>query len=71
MTAITTDIAIAAKVHLDVLAEFAAVVEARMEHTANPFAQDSLADLLVTLADQKVAYESLLAAAQPPMPLAA
>ena len=44
------------QVHLSVLDEFIAVVQKKLEETVNPFARDSLKDLLGTLAEQRDSY---------------
>ncbi|WP_207461095.1 hypothetical protein [Azospirillum sp. SYSU D00513] len=50
------DIAHSANVHLSVLNEFIAVVQRKLSETANPFARDSLSDMLADLVEQRGVY---------------
>ncbi|HYH20583.1 MAG TPA: hypothetical protein VD995_18400 [Azospirillum sp.] len=63
---ISNDVFAATQVHLSVLDEFIAVVQKKLDETPNPFARDSLKDLLGSLTDQRdsyVAYADPVAAA--------
>lgn len=51
-----SEILSAAALHLEVLDAFIAVVRDKMAGTADPFARDSLADLLTNLTDQRDTY---------------
>ncbi len=59
--AISNDIVSAATVHLNVLDEFIATVQTKLDENSNPFVRDSLTDLLSSLRDQREGY-SLFAA---------
>ncbi|WP_247887481.1 hypothetical protein [Azospirillum sp. SYSU D00513] len=48
-----------AKLHLSVLDDFIAVVEQKLTETANPFARDSLCDMLANLREQRDGYLTL------------
>lgn len=63
-----SDILCAATLHLEVLDAFIAVARDKMAGTANPFARDSLNDLVGSLAEQRETY---LAFAAPLADLAA
>lgn len=52
----SSEIFSAATVHLGVLDEFIAVVEGKLAETVNPFARDSLNDLLASLTEQRETY---------------
>lgn len=52
----SSEIFSAATVHLGVLDEFIAVVEGKLAETVNPFARDSLGDLLASLTEQRETY---------------
>lgn len=64
----SADILGAASLHLEVLDAFIAVARDKMAGTSNPFARDSLNDLLGSLAEQRETY---LAFAAPLADLAA
>lgn len=57
----SNDIVAAASVHLNILDEFIATVQKKMDEAVNPFVRDSLVDLLANLRDQREGY-SLFAA---------
>ncbi|MBP2292647.1 hypothetical protein [Azospirillum rugosum] len=57
----SNDVVAAASVHLNILDEFIATVQKKMDETVNPFVRDSLVDLLANLRDQREGY-SLFAA---------
>ncbi len=57
--ALSTDLLAAAALHLDVLDDFIAVVQDKLSATDNPFARDSLTDLLANLTDQRDGYLAL------------
>ena len=52
-------VARSAKLHLSVLDDFIAVVERKLTETANPFARDSLSDMLADLREQRDGYLTL------------
>ncbi|HYG87339.1 MAG TPA: hypothetical protein VD978_13860 [Azospirillum sp.] len=54
--ALSNDVVVAARTHLNILDEHIAVVQKKLEETVNPFARDSLKDLLGNLADQRDSY---------------
>lgn len=58
---LSNDIISAATVHLNVLDEFIATVQTKLDENSNPFVRDSLSDLLSSLRDQREGY-SLFAA---------
>ncbi len=62
-TALSAEIVDAAALHLDLLGDFIAVVQGRLAQDAlvagNPFARDSLTDLLASLIDQRDTYLAL------------
>ncbi|HEY0837623.1 MAG TPA: hypothetical protein VGE72_27155 [Azospirillum sp.] len=53
---LSSDVFAATQVHLSVLDEFIAVVQKKLDETPNPFARDSLRDLLCSLTDQRDSY---------------
>ena len=50
----------ASQIHLGVLDEFIAVVQRKLSETANPFARDSLKDLLASLSEQREGYSAMI-----------
>lgn len=64
-TAFSSEIFSAASLHLGVLDDFIAVVESKLAQTVNPFARDSLGDLLVSLMEQRETYLSEAARIKP------
>ena len=62
------DVFAAAQLHLSVLDEFIAVVEAKLESAVHPFTRDSLKDLLANLGEQREGYVAVVA---PPVAAAA
>ena len=50
------DIFVAAQLHLNVLDEFIAIAQAKLNETVNPFARDSLKDLIANLTEQRDSY---------------
>lgn len=67
---VAAEVAATAKLHLDLLDQFAATVVARMNGAATDYARESLAEMLDTIAEQRETYLSLLASAEQ-LPLAA
>lgn len=53
------EVARSANLHLSVLDEFIAVVQRKLSETANPFARDSLSDMLADLIEQRGGYLAL------------
>lgn len=51
--AFSGEVARSAKLHLSVLEDFIAVVQSKLGETANPFARDSLSDMLADLIEQR------------------
>lgn len=72
MTTLTvaTEVAATAKMHLDLLDQFAATVVARLNSVQSDYARESLAEMLDTIAEQRETYLTLLASAEQ-LPLAA
>ncbi|AWB08098.1 hypothetical protein A6A40_23980 (plasmid) [Azospirillum humicireducens] len=64
---IAKDVLASAALHLDVLEEFIGVVRRKLAATTDPFARDSLTDLLLSLTEQRDGYQAFLplAAAEP------
>lgn len=62
------DIFVAAQLHLSVLDEFIAVAQTKLNETVNPFARDSLKDLIANLVEQRDNYAAF---ADPGVPVAA
>lgn len=60
-----------ASLHLDVVDEFIAITQSKLNGAASDFTRDSLTDLLAGLAEQRESYRAVLAAAQPANALAA
>ncbi|AWK90222.1 hypothetical protein [Azospirillum thermophilum] len=56
ISAFSSDIFTAANLHLSVLDEFIAIVQSKLAETVNPFARDSLNDLLANLTEQRDSY---------------
>jgi hypothetical protein len=52
----SSDIFSASEIHLSVLDEFIGVVQRKLDETTNTFAQESLKDLLGSLAEQRESY---------------
>jgi hypothetical protein len=61
----------AASLHLDVVDEFIAITQSKLDDATSDFARDSLTDLLSGLAEQRETYRAVLAAVQPANALAA
>ena len=55
----TSEVARSAALHLSVLDDFITVVERKLAETANPFARDSLSDMLTDLNGQRDGYLTL------------
>ena len=55
-TDLTRAVFAAAQIHQDLLDEFIAATEAKMAATVNPFARESLVDLLASLNEQRDSY---------------
>lgn len=51
-----------ASLHLDVVDEFIAITQSKLNGTTSDFARDSLADLLSGLTEQRETYRAVLAA---------
>lgn len=60
-----------ASLHLDVVDEFIAITQSKLNGTTSEFARDSLTDLLAGLTEQRETYRAVLAAVQPANALAA
>lgn len=54
-----------ASLHLDVVDEFIAITQSKLDGSTSDFTRDSLADLLAGLTEQRETYRSVLAAAEP------
>ncbi|PWC73913.1 hypothetical protein [Azospirillum sp. TSH64] len=54
-----------ASLHLDVVDEFIAITQSKLDGSTSDFTRDSLADLLAGLTEQRETYRSVLAAADP------
>ncbi|WP_376967359.1 hypothetical protein ABNQ39_35930 (plasmid) [Azospirillum sp. A26] len=54
-----------ASLHLDVVDEFIAITQSKLDGSSSEFTRDSLADLLAGLTEQRETYRSVLAAAEP------
>lgn len=54
-----------ASLHLDVVDEFIAITQSKLDGSTSEFTRDSLADLLAGLTEQRETYRSVLAAAEP------
>ncbi|CBS91535.1 hypothetical protein [Azospirillum lipoferum] len=60
-----------AALHLDMVDEFIAIAQSKLNSVDSEFTRDSLADLLSGLTEQRETYGAVLAAAQPVTALAA
>ncbi|WP_434625221.1 hypothetical protein [Azospirillum sp. B2RO_4] len=60
-----------ASLHLDVVDEFIAIAQSKLNGTTSEFARDSLTDLLAGLTEQRETYRAVLAAAPTANALAA
>ncbi|AWB08097.1 hypothetical protein A6A40_23975 (plasmid) [Azospirillum humicireducens] len=60
-----------AALHLDVVDEFIAITQSKLNGTTSEFARDSLTDLLSGLTEQRETYRAVLATVQPAIALAA
>ncbi|CAO3363730.1 hypothetical protein [Azospirillum palustre] len=54
-----------ASLHLDVVDEFIAIAQSKLDGSSSEFTRDSLTDLLAGLTEQRETYRSVLAAAEP------
>jgi len=54
-----------ASLHLDVVDEFIAITQSKLDGSTSDFTRDSLADLLAGLTEQRETYRAALAAAEP------
>ena len=54
-----------ASLHLDVVDEFIAISQSKLDGSSSEFTRDSLTDLLAGLTEQRETYRSVLAAAEP------
>ncbi|MGA1860488.1 hypothetical protein VH569_31280 [Azospirillum sp. 11R-A] len=54
-----------ASLHLDVVDEFIAITQSKLDGSSSEFTRDSLTDLLAGLTEQRETYRSVLAAAEP------
>lgn len=54
-----------ASLHLDVVDEFIAITQSKLDGSSSDFTRDSLADLLAGLTEQRETYRAVLAAAEP------
>ncbi|PGH59324.1 hypothetical protein CRT60_01455 [Azospirillum palustre] len=54
-----------ASLHLDVVDEFIAITQSKLDGSSSDFTRDSLADLLAGLTEQRETYRTVLAAAEP------
>lgn len=54
-----------ASLHLDVVDEFIAITQSKLDGSTSEFTRDSLTDLLTGLTEQRETYRSVLAAAEP------
>lgn len=62
---------VSASMHLDVVDEFIAITQSKLNGATSDFTRDSLTDLLAGLTEQRETYRAVLAAAQPVTALAA
>ena len=62
---------VSASLHLDVVDEFIAITQSKLDDATSDFARDSLTDLLSGLTEQRETYRAVLAAVQPANALAA
>lgn len=60
-----------ASLHLDVVDEFIAITQSKLNGAGSDFTRDSLTDLLSGLAEQRETYRAALALSQPVTALAA
>lgn len=60
-----------ASLHLDVVDEFIAITQSKLNGSISDFTRDSLTDLLAGLTEQRETYRAVLAAAEPLAALAA
>ncbi len=60
-----------ASLHLDVVDEFIAITQSKLNGATSEFTRDSLTDLLSGLTEQRETYRTVLAAIQPANALAA
>lgn len=60
-----------ASLHLDVVDEFIAITQSKLNGATSEFTRDSLTDLLSSLTEQRETYRTVLAAVQPANALAA
>lgn len=65
------DVTASARIHREVLDQFAAIVRSHLSETQDAFARESLADLLDSIAEQRAGYDALVAVAGPTLKLAA
>lgn len=61
----------AASLHLDVVDEFIAIAQSKLDGATSDFTRDSLTDLLAGLTEQRETYRAVLAAAPTANALAA
>lgn len=54
-----------ASLHMDVIDEFIAIIQSKLNGSTSDFTRDSLTDLLSGLTEQRETYRAALAAAQP------
>ncbi|WP_391346180.1 hypothetical protein [Azospirillum sp. A23] len=54
-----------ASLHLDMVDEFIAITQSKLDGSTSDFTRDSLTDLLAGLTEQRETYRSVLAAAEP------
>lgn len=60
-----------AALHLDIVDEFIAIAQSKLNGATSEFARDSLTDLLSGLSEQRETYRAVLATVQPVTALAA
>lgn len=66
-----TEIFKSAAIHLDVVDEFIAIAQSKLNGAASEFTRESLTDLLSGLTEQRETYRTVLATVQPVTALAA